>query len=91
MIKDILKVLGGTVGMIFKFIFIIGFAFGAFYCVFTMFMFPFLWEGLKRLAIAGACVLGIVGLLLPADRSARLPTVWPSRPIVAARCQASTP
>ena len=63
MFRDILKVLGGTVGMIFKFIFIIGFAFGAFYCVFTMFMFPFLWEGLKRLAIAGACVLGIIGLL----------------------------
>ena len=63
MIKDILKVFGGTVGMIFKFIFIIGFALGAFYCAFTMFMFPFLWEGLKRLAIAGAFVLGIIGLL----------------------------
>ena len=63
MFKDILKVLGGTIGMIFKFIFIIGFAFGAFYCVFTMFMLPFIWEGLKRLAIAGACVLGIIGLL----------------------------
>ena len=28
-----------------------------------MFMLPFIWEGLKRLAIAGACVLGIIGLL----------------------------
>ena len=48
MFKDILKVLGGTIGMIFKFIFIIGFAFGAFYCVFTMFMLPFIWEGLNK-------------------------------------------
>ena len=63
MFKDILKVLGGTIGMIFKFIFIIGFALGGCYCVFTMFMFPFIWEGIKRLAIAAVCVLGIIGLL----------------------------
>ena len=63
MIRDILKVLGGTVGMIFKFILIIAFALGGCYCLFTMFMFPFVWEGLKRLGIAAVCVLGIVGLL----------------------------
>ena len=63
MIKDIMKVLGGTVGMIFKFILIIAMSFGVFYCVFTMFMFSFIWEGLKRLVIAAACVLGIIGLL----------------------------
>ena len=63
MIKDILKVLGGTVGMIVKFILIIAFALGGCYCLFSMFMFPFIWEGLKRLAIAAACVLGIIGLL----------------------------
>ena len=63
MIRDILKVLGGTVGMIVKFILIIAMALGGCYCLFSMFMFPFIWEGLKRLAIAGACVLGIIGLL----------------------------
>ena len=57
------KVLGGAVGMIFKFILIIAFAVGGCYCLFSMSMFPFIWEGLKRLAIAVVCVLGIVGLL----------------------------
>ena len=63
MIRDILKVLGGTVGMIVKFILIIAMALGGCYCLFTMFMFPFIWEGLKRMAIAAVCVLGIIGLL----------------------------
>ena len=63
MIKDILKVLGGTVGMIIKFILIIAFALGGVYSFGTMFMFPFIWEGLTRLGISAACVLGIVGLL----------------------------
>lgn len=63
MIGDILKFLGGAFGMIFKFILIIAFAAGGVYCFGTMFMFPFLWEGLTRLGICAACVLGIIGLL----------------------------
>ena len=63
MIRDILKVMGGTVGMIFKFILIIAMSMGAVYCRGTTFMFPFLWEGVKRLGICAACVLGVIGLL----------------------------
>ena len=63
MIKDILKVMGGTVGMIFKFILIIAMSMGAVYCFGTMFMFAFVWEGIKRLGICAACVLGVIGLL----------------------------
>ena len=63
MIRDILAVLGGTLGMIFKFILIIALSLGGCYSFGTMFMFPFIWEGLTRLGIATACVLGIVGLL----------------------------
>ena len=46
MIKEILAVMGGALGMIFKFIFIIAFSLGGVYCFGTMFMFPFFWEGL---------------------------------------------
>ena len=63
MIRDILAVLGGTIGMIFKFILIIGLSVGGVYCFGTMFMFPFIWEGLTRLGVSAACVLGIIGLL----------------------------
>ena len=63
MIRDILAVLGGTIGMIFKFILIIGLSVGGVYCFGTMFMFPFIWEGLTRLSVSAACVLGIIGLL----------------------------
>ena len=63
LIRDILKVLGGTVGMILKFILIIGLALGGAFCFGTMFMYPFIWEGLTRLGICAVCVLGIIGIL----------------------------
>jgi hypothetical protein len=63
MLKDMMKVLGGTIGMIFKFILIIAMSMGAVYCFGTMFMFPLFWEGAKRLGICAACVLGVIGLL----------------------------
>ena len=63
MIRDILAVLGGTIGMILKFILIIAMSLGGAYCFGTMFMCPFIWEGLMRLGITAACVLGIIGLL----------------------------
>ena len=63
MIGEILKFMGSAVGMIFKFILIIAFALGGTYCFGTMFMFPFFWEGAKRLGICAVCVLCIIGLL----------------------------
>ena len=63
MIKDIFSFIGGAFGMIFKFLLIIAFAAGGVYCLGTTFMFPFLWEGVKRLGICAACVLGVIGLL----------------------------
>lgn len=63
MIKEIMSVVGGAFGMIFKFIMIIALSLGGVYCFGTMFMFPFIWEGLMRLGISAACVLGIIGLL----------------------------
>lgn len=63
MIKDILKFIGGSFGMILKFILILALALGGTYSFGTMFMFPFIWEGAERLGIAAACVLGIIGLL----------------------------
>lgn len=62
-IRDILKVVGGAFGMIFKFILIIAFSLGGCYCFGTMFMVPFIWRGLIRLGICAACVLAIIGLL----------------------------
>lgn len=59
MLKDILSVFGGAMGLILRFILIIGLGVGAFYCVVTMFFYPIFWEGLKRLAIAAVCVGGI--------------------------------
>ena len=63
MIKAILSFMGSAFGMIFKFILIIGLSVGGVYCFGTMFMFPFIWEGLTRLGVSAACVLGIIGLL----------------------------
>ena len=64
MIRDILAVLGGTIGMILKFILIIAMSLGGAYCFGTMFMCPFIWEGLMRLGITAAHApkLGIVAL-----------------------------
>ena len=63
MIGEILKFMGSAFGMIFKFILIIAFSLGGVYSFGTMFMFPFIWEGLMRLGISAACVLGVIGLL----------------------------
>ena len=63
MIRGILAVLGGTLSMIFKFILIIALSMGGCYSFGTMFMVPFIWEGLTRLGIAAACVLGVIGIL----------------------------
>ena len=63
MIGEILKFMGSAFGMIFKFILIIAFSLGGVYSFGTMFMFPFIWEGLMRLGISLACVLGVIGLL----------------------------
>lgn len=63
MIRDILGVLGGLMGMILKFVLIIAMGVGGVYCFGTMFMFPFFWDGALRLGIAAACALGIFLLL----------------------------
>ena len=63
MLRDILSVLGGAMGLIVRFILIIAMGVGAVYCLFTMFFSPFIWEGLKRLAIGAACVGGVVLLI----------------------------
>ena len=60
MLRDILSVLGGAMGLIVRFILIIAMGVGAVYCLFTLFFSPLIWEGLKRLAIAAACVGGII-------------------------------
>ncbi len=60
MLKDILSVFGGAMGLIFRFILVLDLGAGVFYCAVTMFFCPLLWEGLKRLAIAAACVGGII-------------------------------
>ena len=63
MIKDIFSVLGGAMWLILRFILIIAMGVGGVYCLGTLFFYPLLWEGLKRLAIAAACVLGIIFLI----------------------------
>ena len=63
MIRDILAVFGGAMWLIVRFILIIGLSVGAVYCLGTIGFFPFIWEGLKRLAIAAACAGGVVLLI----------------------------
>ena len=63
MIRDILTVLGGALGMILRFILIIALALGGVYSFGTMFMFPFIWEGLHRLGIASVCAACVFGVL----------------------------
>ena len=60
MLKDILSVFGGAMGLILRFILLLGLGAGVFYCAVTMFFYPIFWEGLKRLAIAAVCVGGII-------------------------------
>ena len=63
MIRDILTVLGGALGMILRLILIIALALGGVYSFGTMFMFPFIWEGLHRLGIAVVCAACVFGVL----------------------------
>ena len=63
MLRDILSVLGGAMGLIVRFILIIAMGVGAVYCLFTLFFSPLICEGLKRLAIGAACVGGVVLLI----------------------------
>ena len=63
MLRDILSVLGGAMGLIVRFILIIAMGVGAVYCLFTMFFSPLFWEGMKRLAIAAACTGGVILLI----------------------------
>ena len=63
MIKDILGFIGGFLSLFVRVILIIALAAGGVYSFGTMFMVPFIWEGLTRLGITAGCVLGIIGLL----------------------------
>ena len=63
MLRDILSVLGGAMGLIVRFILIIAMGVGAVYCLFTLFFSPLIWEGLKRLASGAACVGGVILLI----------------------------
>ena len=63
MLRDILSVLGGAMGLIVRFILIIAMGVGAVYCLFTLFFSPLIWEGLKRLAIGTLCVGGVILLI----------------------------
>lgn len=67
MIRDILSVFGGAMWLIVRFILIIALSVAAVYCVGTLGFFPFIWEGLKRLGIAAACI-GLVVLLIRSGR-----------------------
>ena len=59
MIGEMLKVMGGALWLILKFILIIALSLGGVYSFGTLFMFPFFWEGASRLAISAGCVLGV--------------------------------
>ena len=63
MLKDILAVFAGTIGLIIRFILIIALSVIGVYCLGTMFLVPLIWEGLYRLAGAAGCVLGVVLLI----------------------------
>ena len=63
MIKDILAVLGGTIGLILRFVLILVLSMVGVYCLGTVFFYPFFWEGLLRLAGTAACVLGVILLI----------------------------
>ena len=80
MILEMLKVLGGAIGMIIKFILIIAMSLGGLYCLGTMFFLKFFTEGLIRLAIAAGCVLGIIGLLRIGREKDEAPTEDDFRP-----------
>ncbi len=63
MIRGILALMGSALGMIIKFILIIALSLAGVYSFGTMFFYRFIWEGLIRLGITAACVLGVIGLL----------------------------
>ena len=63
MLKDILKFMGSSLGMIVRFILILALALGGIYCFCTMFLCRFLWEGAVRLSVSILCAVGIAGIL----------------------------
>ena len=81
MIKDILGFIGGAMGMIVKVLVIIALCVCGLYCFGTMFAFPFIWEGLIRLAIAAGCGLVVFLILrLGRDRDGDMPSEDDFRP-----------
>ena len=61
--KTLFSVLGGTTGLILRFMLAIGLMFLFVYCVFTMMRVPFLWEGALRLVGILASGLGFIWLV----------------------------
>ncbi len=63
MVREILKVLGGMAGLILRFVLIIALSVGGLYSLGSALMFPFIWAGLLRAAIAVLCGLAVFGLI----------------------------
>ena len=80
MVKEILKVLGGAMGMFIKFILIIAMSLGGLYCLGTVFFLKFFTEGLVRLAVAAGCVLGVIALIRTGREKDEGPTEDDFRP-----------
>ena len=81
MLKGILAVFAGTLGLILKFLVIVALSVGAVYCFGTAFMVSFIWDGLSRLGIAAACAAGAFLLIrLSRDRDDGPPTEEDFRP-----------
>ena len=80
MIGEMLKVMGGALWLILKFILIIAMSLGGVYCFGTLFMFPFFWEGATRLAISTGCVLGVFLLVRLGREKDEMPTEDDFRP-----------
>ncbi len=67
MLRSVLSVFTGALGMILKVMLIILLCFVAGWCLFSMLAMPFIWDGLIRLAGIAVCVL-LVRLLLRIGR-----------------------
>ena len=59
MLKSILSVFSGALGMILKVMLVIVLCFIAGYCLFSMLTMPFVWGGVIRTAGIAACILVI--------------------------------
>ena len=53
--KTLFSVLGGTAGLILRFLLIVGLCIGAVFCLGSMLFEAFIWGGVIRLAIGAAC------------------------------------